>query len=140
VDALYDWLSDLPGPCRPGCADLVLGRWGRTRASLLTFDFGRFAVPLSCQPPLITLPPALLLARLADEYVFAELCEAALMAFAAEKEARVAAMLSAKENLEHMGSDLRALEREIRQDEITAEVVELASGANVACRWPSHRQ
>jgi hypothetical protein len=39
-----------------------------------------------------------------------------------------------------MGSDLRALEREIRQDEITAEVVELASGANVACRSPSHRQ
>jgi F-type H+-transporting ATPase subunit gamma len=103
VDALYDWLSDLPGPCRPGCADLVLGRWGRTRASLLTFDFGRFAVPLSCQPPLITLPPALLLARLADEYVFAELCEAALTAFAAENEARVAAMLSAKDILELHG-------------------------------------
>jgi F-type H+-transporting ATPase subunit gamma len=69
----------------------------------LTFDFGRFAVPLSCQPPLITLPPALLLARLADEYVFAELCEAALTAFAAENEARVAAMLSAKDILELHG-------------------------------------
>ena len=39
------------------------------------------------------------------------------------------AMLAAKSNLEHMRSDLQALERQIRQDEITAEVVELASGA-----------
>jgi F-type H+-transporting ATPase subunit gamma len=69
----------------------------------LPFDFRRFAVHVSGQPPLISLPPALLLAGLAEEYVFAELCEAALTAFAAENEARVAAMLSAKENLELHG-------------------------------------
>jgi hypothetical protein len=34
-------------------------------------------------------------------------------------------------DLELIGSDLRALERRIRQDEITAEVVELASGAGI---------
>jgi F-type H+-transporting ATPase subunit gamma len=71
-----------------------------------------------------------LLARLAEEYIFAELCEAALTAFAAENEARVAAMSSAKGNLENMRSDLQALERQIRQEEITAEVVELANGAS----------
>jgi F-type H+-transporting ATPase subunit gamma len=142
AEALYVWLSDLHG-CRVG---LVVPTWSSAggvtaeRRSLLPFDFRRFAVPMSGQPPLITLPPALLLARLAEEYVFAELCEAALTAFAAENEARVAAMLAAKQNLEHMGSDLRALERQIRQDEITAEVVELASGANVGRRSPSHRQ
>ncbi len=101
------------------------------RRSLLPFDFRRFAVPKSAQPPLITLPPALLLARLAEEYVFAELCEAALTAFAAENEARVAAMLAAKGNLQDMLLQLQTLERQIRQDEITAEVVELAAGAGV---------
>jgi F-type H+-transporting ATPase subunit gamma len=142
ADALYDWLSDLQG-CRVG---LIVPAWSSggwvapERRWMLPFDFRRFAVPISGRPPLITLPPALLLARLAEEYVFAELCEAALTAFAAENEARVAAMLAAKQNLEHMGTDLLALERQIRQDEITAEVVELASGANVAPRSPSHRQ
>jgi F-type H+-transporting ATPase subunit gamma len=135
-------LSDRQG-CRVG---LVVPTWYPAdgivpeRRSLLPFDFRRFTLPMPGQPPLITLPPALLLARLVEEYVFAELCEAALTAFAAENEARVAAMLAAKQNLEHMGSDLRALERQIRQDEITAEVVELASGANVVRRSPSHRQ
>ena len=101
---------------------------------LLPFDFRRFAVQVSGQPPLITLAPSTLLARLAEEYVFAELCEAALAAFAAENEARVATLLAAKNNLEHMHSDLQALEQQIRQDEITAEVVELASGAEARGR------
>jgi F-type H+-transporting ATPase subunit gamma len=67
--------------------------------------------------------------------VFAEICEAGLTAFAAENEARVAAMLAAKGNLERMGWDLRALERQIRQEEITAEVLELASGAMSAADY-----
>ncbi len=133
ADALYAWLSDHAGRR----VDVVVPTWSAEagivirRRSLLPFDFGRFAVPTSGQPPLITLPPPVLLARLAEEYVFAELCEAALTAFAAENEARVAAMLAAKGNLEHMRSDLQALQRQIRQEEITAEVVELASGASM---------
>lgn len=136
ADALYVWLSDLQG-CRVG---LIVPTWSvgggvaPERRSLLPFDFRRFAVPVSGQPPLITLPPALLLARLAEEYVFAELCEAALTAFAAESEARVAAMMAAKNNLEIMLSELQTLERQIRQDEITAEVVELAGGAGARRR------
>jgi F-type H+-transporting ATPase subunit gamma len=136
AEALYDWLSDLQG-CRVG---LVVPTWSVVggvipeRRSLLPFDFRRFAVPISGQPPLITLPPALLLARLAEEYVFAELCEAALAAFAAENEARVAAMMAAKNNLKNMLSELQTLERQIRQDEITAEVVELAAGAGARRR------
>jgi F-type H+-transporting ATPase subunit gamma len=132
ADALYQWLSDQEG-CR---VDVVVPIWSAgdrvvpERRSLLPFDFRRFAVRMSDQPPLITLPPSVLLARLAEEYVFTELCEAALTAFSAENEARVAAMLAAKGNLETMEADLRALERQIRQEEITAEVVELASGAS----------
>lgn len=133
IDALYGWLSDRAG----NEVDVIVPTWSAAggvavdRRSLLPFDFRRFATPMSGQPPLITLPPPVLLARLAEEYVFAELCEAGLTAFAAENEARVAAMLAAKGNLEHMRSDLEALERQIRQDEITAEVVELASGAGL---------
>jgi F-type H+-transporting ATPase subunit gamma len=130
ADALYDWVASRAGHR----VDLIVPIWAAgavsaERRSLLPFDFSRFAVAAGAQPPLTTLPPELLLTRLAEEYVFAELCQAALTAFSAENEARVAAMLNARTNLEHMQSDLRALERQIRQEEITAEVVELASGA-----------
>ncbi|MDE2006156.1 MAG: F0F1 ATP synthase subunit gamma, partial [Rhodospirillales bacterium] len=79
------------------------------------------------QPPLTGLAPDLLLVRLAEEYVFAELCEAALSAFAAENEARVAAMVAAKSNIERVRTGLEARERQTRQEEITAEVAELAA-------------
>ena len=131
ADALYEWVSRQ----QASQVDLIVPAWSATtglsadRRSLLPFDSRRFTVTATAQPPLITLPPERLLARLAEEYVFSEICEAALTAFAAENEARVTAMLAAKGNLEHMGSDLRTLERQIRQDEITAECVELASGA-----------
>ena len=82
-------------------------------------------------PPLITLPASRLVARLAEEYVYAALCEAAMHAFAAENEARVAAMVRARRNMETMLERLQALERQVRQEEITAEVVELASGAGL---------
>jgi F-type H+-transporting ATPase subunit gamma len=81
--------------------------------------------------PLITLPAADLVERLADEYVYAALCEAAMRAFAAENEARVAAMARARRNIDTMLEALTAQERQVRQDEITAEVVELASGAGL---------
>lgn len=131
AEALYGWMSGLAGHA----VEVVVPAWSAAdgvvadRRSLLPFDFRRFAIQAGGQPPLTMLPPSLLLARLAEEYVFAELCDAALSAFAAENEARVAAMLNAKSNLEDMRSDLQALERQIRQEEITAEVVELASGA-----------
>lgn len=133
ADALYNWVSEQES----SCVDLIVPTWSAAtglsadRRSLLPFDFRRFTVAVTAQPPLITLPPEVLLARLAEEYVFSEICAAALTAFVAENEARVTAMLAAKGNLEHMGSDLRALERQIRQDEITAEVVELASGGAI---------
>ncbi len=131
AEALYAWIADRAGPE----VDMIVPAWSAAggvvaqRQVLLPFDFRRFAVPARRPPPLITLPPALLLARLAEEYVFAELCEAALGAFAAENEARVAAMLAARGNLQEMQADLQGLARQIRQEEITAELVELASGA-----------
>ncbi|WP_374576251.1 F0F1 ATP synthase subunit gamma [Phenylobacterium sp.] len=97
--------------------------------SLLPLDFERFSPPNRNQPPLIDLQPATLLERLATEYVYAQLCEAAMHAFAAENEARVLEMAGAKTNIEAKLSTLTDRERQLRQSEITTEIIELAAGA-----------
>ena len=104
------------------------------RRSLLPLDEARFRRASNGVPPLITLPPEVLLERLAAEYVYAELCEAAMHAFVAENEARVAAMVRARSNVQDMLERLRSSERQVRQEAITAELVELAG----AIRPPSH--
>ena len=90
-------------------------------------------VPIA-DAPLTTLPPALLLERLAEEYIYAQLCEAATEAFVAENEARVGSMAAAKSNIEQMLQDLQAQERQVRQEEITAEVVELTGALRRSLR------
>lgn len=93
---------------------------------LIPFDWTRFAPSSTGPGPLTTLPPGILLARLAEEYVFAEICEAATQAFAAENEARAAAMVAARGNIQRVRSELETLEQQLRQEEITAEVTELS--------------
>ena len=102
------------------------------RHSLLPIDFERFARPVEKQAPLTTLAPQLLLERLAAEYVYAQLCEAAMHAFEAENEARMMAMASAKTNIETKLAALSQRERQLRQQEITTEIVELAAGAEAS--------
>lgn len=99
---------------------------------LVPFDFGRFPLPRKAAMPLITLPPDALLAGLAEEYVFAELCEAVMLSFAAENEARMRAMIAARANVENTLDGLTARSRQLRQEEITSEILELASGARSA--------
>jgi len=74
---------------------------------------------------LISLPPASLLTQLAEEYVFAEVCEALTLSLAAENEARMRAMTAAKSNVSTMLDDLVARSRQLRQEEITNEIIEL---------------
>ncbi len=99
------------------------------RRALIPFDFARFSVTPTANPPLLTLPPAELLAGLAEEYVFAELCEAVVLSFSAENEARMRAMIAARTNVAKSLDTLVARSRQLRQEEITNEIVELASGA-----------
>jgi len=99
------------------------------RHSLLPVDLSRFARPVQNQPPLITLAPWVLLERLASEYVYAQLLEAATHAFAAENEARMMAMAAAKDNIASKLAGLSQREHQLRQEEITTEIVELATGA-----------
>lgn len=101
---------------------------------LLPFDFARFAAVPRAIPPITTLPPEQLLAQLAEEYVYAELCEAVMLAFAAENEARMRAMTAARENVGHKLDELVGSFRRLRQDEITDEIIELSAGIVAASR------
>jgi F-type H+-transporting ATPase subunit gamma len=108
------------------------------RHSLLPVDLARFDRSMEKQAPLTTLAPDVLLERLTEEYVYAQLCQAAMHAFEAENEARMMAMASAKTNIETKLTTLAQRERQVRQEEITTEIVELAAGAE-ALQAPSVR-
>ncbi|SFJ12592.1 F0F1 ATP synthase subunit gamma [Celeribacter neptunius] len=94
---------------------------------LLPFDYDRFAPPQSQVPPRITLPPERLLQRLVEEYLFAELSAAVMLSFAAENEARMRAMIAAQDNTAETLDDMTRLARRLRQEEITEEIIELAT-------------
>jgi F-type H+-transporting ATPase subunit gamma len=100
-----------------------------SRHSLLPIDLARFSRPVRNLPPLTTLAPSMLLERLASEYVYAQLCEAAMHAYAAENEARMMAMAAARTNIEAKLNGLSQREHQLRQEEITTEIIELAAGA-----------
>jgi F-type H+-transporting ATPase subunit gamma len=104
------------------------------RQSLLPIDLERLARPRQYGPALTTLAPGILLERLASEYVYAQLCEAAMHTFVSENEARTRAMSSAKKNIELKLTGLWRLEHHIRQEEITTEVTELAAGTQAVPR------
>ena len=53
-------------------------------------------------------------------------------AFVAENEARMVAMVAAKNNTETKLAALVQRERQLRQEEITTEIVELAAGAEAS--------
>ncbi|WP_338468168.1 F0F1 ATP synthase subunit gamma [Novosphingobium sp. ZN18A2] len=132
ADNLFNRLSGRPGtelyivhqlPAESGEAQRTVNR------RLLPFDFLRFHEVRSSAPPLIQISAPDLLARLVDEYVFAELGEAAVMSFAAENEARMLAMAAARNNIAQRHDTLIAEARRLRQEQITEEVVELAAGS-----------
>ena len=99
------------------------------RLRLLPLDLTGFLTSVQAYPPLHNLAPADLLAGLTADYLHAQLCHAALHAFAAENQARMEAMAAARDQIARQLADLRAKERMVRQEEITAEVIELAAGA-----------
>jgi F-type H+-transporting ATPase subunit gamma len=114
--------------------DAVFSQWrpghgihiGRRR--LFPLDMSGFPRPNDVNAPLLNLPSETLLIELTADYVHAQLCNTALHAFAAENEARMEAMASARSQIERKLSALLATQRIIRQEEITAEIIELAAG------------
>ena len=120
--------------------DAIYSRWQPglgtriERKHLLPFDMAAFAsantrpAPANANPPMLHLPPAVIVQALTADYMLAELCQAALHGFAAENEARMEAMAAARGHIERQLAALQATQRRLRQEEITAEIIELASG------------
>lgn len=79
--------------------------------------------------PLTQLPTQTLLASLGQDYFNAQVCKAALHAFAAENEARMEAMTSAGTQIAREMDVFQATLRRLRQEAITAEIIELSTGA-----------
>lgn len=73
-----------------------------------------------------------LAADIALDRLHADMTRAALHAFAAENEARMAAMSAASRQIDEELERLNALARRDRQETITAEIIEIASGALAA--------
>jgi F-type H+-transporting ATPase subunit gamma len=128
ADALFERLAEAPD------AEIVLlyadaANAGQTliRRILFPFDFARF--PRStASAPLTTLPADTLLSALVSEYVFAELCEALMMGFAAENAARAAAMSRAQSNVKQIATELQSSFQRARQEQMTTEIIELSLG------------
>ena len=97
--------------------------------TLLPFDFARFKVTPRSIPPITTLPVEQLIADLAEEYVYAQLCEEVMLSYAAENEARMMAMIAARNNVARKLDELVANFRRLRQEEITGEIIELSAGS-----------
>jgi F-type H+-transporting ATPase subunit gamma len=120
--------------------DAVFGCWqpGRgfyvQRSRLFPLDMASFARAADTSPPLLDLTPAALLGELTADYLHAQLCHAALHAFAAENQARMEAMAAAHTQIDRQLGTLRARQRQVRQEEITAEIIELAAGETASRR------
>ncbi len=96
--------------------------------SLLPLDLSRFQRASPAAPPLTTLKPRELIERLTAEYVYARLCEAAMHAYEAENEARMVTMTAARHNIASRLAALSLRAQQLRQEEITNEIIELAAG------------
>lgn len=81
------------------------------------------------QSPLRNLTRAELLEQLTAEYLFALLAEAALDSLASENSARLAAMNAARDNVAKRLDALRATAHQLRQSEITLELLDVVTGA-----------
>jgi F-type H+-transporting ATPase subunit gamma len=116
--------------------DVVYARWegGRTqiiRRPLFPIDLSDMPAPTGT-PPLTQLPAPTLLASLGADYIHARICKAALHAFAAENEARMESMTSAASQIARELDVFEATLRRVRQEAITAEIIELGTGASTA--------
>jgi len=122
-------------------------RYGRYRQGTESTIERRLLLPLDTvalarvsprQPPLHNLRSEPLFERLVEEYVYARLAEAAVESIASENAARFAAMESAHDSVARRLSALAQEARAARQEEITAELLDLIVGAEA--QRPTHPQ
>lgn len=102
------------------------------RRALLPLDPAHFRAVDTAAPALLNLAADALLVGLTGDYLHAELCRAALHGFAAENDARMEAMAAAHGQIERRLTELQGTQRIVRQQEITAEIIELAAGESAS--------
>jgi F-type H+-transporting ATPase subunit gamma len=110
------------------------------RRLLLPLDPTALPVTRAPQPPLHNLAAPMLVEKLIAEYVFALLTEATVESIASENAARFAAMDSARDNVERKLGQLRQAGRRARQDDITAELLDLVTGVEAAAQSMNSRE
>lgn len=106
--------------------------WNRGQATVVRsvlFPLPPTTDPVTQAAPLTNLPADNLAAALGLDQLHARLTRAALHAFVSENEARLAAMSAASRQIDNELGVLEALSRRERQEAITAEIIEIASGA-----------
>jgi F-type H+-transporting ATPase subunit gamma len=107
------------------------GRPAVVRQALIPVDLS--ALPQATgEKPLTQLPGGALIDSLGMDYIHALLCKAGLHAFAAENEARMQAMSAAGSQIASELAKFEATLRRVRQEAITAEIIELGTGAAAA--------
>jgi F-type H+-transporting ATPase subunit gamma len=99
------------------------------RLTLLPFEASPVGAHQTTAPPLFNLQPRQLRDDIAAEYVFAMLEAAAMESFTSENAARFRTMQAAHENIERKSAELDRLARRLRQEAVTAEILELIGGA-----------
>ncbi|MEG6508976.1 FoF1 ATP synthase subunit gamma [Methyloligella sp. 2.7D] len=80
-------------------------------------------------PPLHQLPPRELLAELAGEYLLAEITRALIEAMAAENQIRLGVLTAASQNIADKLDELNRKARNLRQETITTELLDVVVGA-----------
>jgi F-type H+-transporting ATPase subunit gamma len=80
-------------------------------------------------PPLINLNPQRLFDDIVGEYFFGMLENAAMQSFFSENSTRFRAMEAAHQNIDNKADELTKLARRARQEAVTAEILDLISGA-----------
>ena len=99
------------------------------RLTLLPFETPSIAAHQATAPPLVNMQPRRLRDELAAEYMFAMLEAAAMESFTSENAARFRTMQAAHENIDRKSAELNRLARRLRQEAVTAEILELIGGA-----------
>jgi F-type H+-transporting ATPase subunit gamma len=99
------------------------------RQSLLPLDLPSGNTRFSEFPPIINVRPRRLLDGIISEYLFAALENAAMQSFFSENSARFRTVEAAHQNIRKKSAELTTLARRMRQEAVTAEILELISGA-----------
>lgn len=110
------------------------GELGLHRLPLLPLDPAAFATRPRRVVPLRNLPAARLAEKLIGEYVLAELARAAMESLVGENASRLRAMEVARQNVGTKQEELRQLERRLRQERTTEEILDVVTGAEALLR------